>query len=749
MASIKPIDHTLFELALDLVEPFQFERFGQAFYASVEGKDFIPLGGVKDGGADGLMPDVFEETSGSRILQISKSADHRPKIRQTVARLREYGRTVKGLTYLTSIAVQNTDTEEDHLSDQLGVPIRIRDKRYIVAHINDSAKSIQAGLSYILPSVTFLNRIGSSPIIPDTTDLPARSLSVFLSQELERRRGNTDLLVSVTDSLILWSLENTDPAADQFATKAEVLSSISKAVPAAIPFIRQNLQNRLEYLTRKDNTTGRQIQYHKSKDAYCLPYETRLKVTEENLLDSVLKANVTEQFRIRLATIAPLLSRGTSIDLVSEACHFAITSVFKEKGLELCSFVHGSRNFDVCPTLDRYVYEYFDRNTNLAGLQFSMLRGATLEVLRQSLYESVDCERMYYQKLSRTYALMFTMRNEPQIIEYFSKMTGNFALYVGSDILVRALSEHYLDPKDQMTRNLLAILRTSGSKLILSEKTLGEVIGNIRKTRNAWEHEYRRIDRNIDIHIAQQVPMILLRAYYYAKLSPVRADMSAPKGFTEFVGQFLTYSNTRNEEGVEELRDYLCSAFKLDFETSDEMLHDIDIAELNELTAKIVGARPRGENEEVLARNDALQVLRVYKRREILRERSANNPFGFRTWWLTQESALLKATEALEISKRSRFLIRPEFLLNYISLAPSLAKVRESFNHIFPTVLGVRLSNRMSEKDFEKIIDDANVMLDVDESRASVMMSRLSDRLKSDRSRKYEVDFEALDCSEV
>ena len=36
-------------------------------------------------------------------------------------------------------------------------------------------------------------------------------MCVFLGQELERRRGNADILEAVTDSLILWALEGTNP----------------------------------------------------------------------------------------------------------------------------------------------------------------------------------------------------------------------------------------------------------------------------------------------------------------------------------------------------------------------------------------------------------------------------------------------------------------------------------------------------------------------------------------------------------
>ena len=44
----------LIQIALDKTEGHSFELFAQDFLAVLEGRDFVPVGGVKDGGADGL-----------------------------------------------------------------------------------------------------------------------------------------------------------------------------------------------------------------------------------------------------------------------------------------------------------------------------------------------------------------------------------------------------------------------------------------------------------------------------------------------------------------------------------------------------------------------------------------------------------------------------------------------------------------------------------------------------------------------
>jgi len=39
-------------------------------------------------------------------------------------------------------------------------------------------------------------------------------------------------------------------------------------------------------------------------------------------------------------------------------------------------------------------------------------------------YDSLEVERLYLGKLSRTYTLLFTLNTEPRLIEYFQAVTG-------------------------------------------------------------------------------------------------------------------------------------------------------------------------------------------------------------------------------------------------------------------------------------------------------------------------------------
>jgi hypothetical protein len=83
---------------------------------------------------------------------------------------------------------------------------------------------------------------------------------------------------------------------------------------------------------------------------------------------------------------------------------------------------------------------------------------AAFRAIREVTYYSRSEERLFLGRLSRAYGLLFALNTDPRLIEYFQDMAADFYLYVGSDVLVRALSEHLVEA-DQMTRNILRMAR--------------------------------------------------------------------------------------------------------------------------------------------------------------------------------------------------------------------------------------------------------------------------------------------------
>jgi hypothetical protein len=138
-----------------------------------------------------------------------------------------------------------------------------------------------------------------------------------------------------------------------------------------------------------------------------------------------------------------------------------------------------------------------------------------------------------------------------------------------------------------------------------------------------------------------------------------------------------------------------------------------------------------------LAYNDALLALAVYGRRRRRGETSRVTEFGWGTWWLTGETSILRLTRDIVARHGARYIMRPEFLLNYLTLAPSALEARRDFADIFPSLLGIQLSKRMTSAAFDEFMDRVREAEQLDEARRVVEMAKLSDQLKTDFRRQY------------
>jgi len=198
------IQDDIVRIALDKAEGFPFERFANAFYSSLVGGSFVQLGGLKDGGADARDGTIFEDGARAEVYyQASVEVDTEGKIRRTVTRLREFGRSPKTLVYLTSRTVRYSDRVERALTDELDVTISIRDGDYIALHVNDDAGTRSAFDQHLRHYTDFLRRVGASPLISASKYVRTPGVYVFLAHEIERWEGNESLVDAVTDALAL------------------------------------------------------------------------------------------------------------------------------------------------------------------------------------------------------------------------------------------------------------------------------------------------------------------------------------------------------------------------------------------------------------------------------------------------------------------------------------------------------------------------------------------------------------------
>ncbi len=719
----------LVAVALDHVEGFAFERFVNAFFPSIIGASFIPLGGTKDGGADAFGGDAVHEQAGSPRLfyQASVQEDFRAKIRHTVKRLREFGRDPSRLTYVTSQKVRYIDKEEDALTTETGVSIRIRDGGYLAAQIVGDPAGETAFEAHLLFYTDFLKGVGASTVIPASAHVTTPAVFVFLRQELDRRGGDFSLLDAVVDSLILWSLEGTDPDKELFMTGEEVASKIHGQLPAARELVDPRLRRRLHKLAAKDASTGRKVRWHKQDDLYCLPFETRKIVGQENLEDEALRVEVEQSFYARASSLQSHAMNGTELRSVARLTLRTMQLVFEREGLEFANFLTEGRGGDF-PTVNDAMREAL-HEAGVAGKRFADVASAVTSVVRSTLYASTDSERLYLAKLARTYALFFTLGTEPRLVKYFQEMTADFYLYVGSDLLVRALSERYLPLADQVHKNTLLMAARAGSNLVLAAPVLEEVVSHLRATDFEFRNHFQGVEHRVTREIAEHAPKILLRAFFYNKINKRGAT-----NWPAFVGQFCDYDQLHRPAGSEQLEAYFRATYSLQYKSQAELRNLADPAAVAQLTQGLMPIKADAR----LAENDALMACAVYGRRSGRREGAHSTEFGYKTWWLTTETKILQHTRSLvDAHAGTQYIMRPEFLLNFLALAPTLGEVRAAFQDVFPAALGMQLSKRMSDDSFHKMMKSVREAEGLEDGRRLAVMANLADQLKSDLDKRY------------
>lgn len=735
--SREPVHPDNVKIALDRASGWHFESFAQDFFAKILGVNFAPLGGVGDGGADGFIGEgIHHEVGTEMYFQASVEVDYRSKIKRTVSRLREFGRHPAELIYATNRTVKFVDTEERALSRELDCTVHIRDGAYIASHVNDGP-GLQAAYDQNLSHLTdYLKSIGSPSLIAASGHVRSPAVYVFLEQELAQRAGDTRLVDAVTDSLILWALEGTDPDAGLFMSAEDVLERVSREIPATRQVVAPLLQRRLQVLSRKQPSQDRQVRWHKKDNVFVLPFETRQRIEVENRNDEALRLDVLNSFYERLGKFAPADTPEPDLRLCAELVLRSLQRTFEQEGLEFAHFLEDEAQGDYATVTDSIRDALSERG--VSGQRGIALGELVYQVVRKVFYDSVDVEREYLSKLSRTYTLLFTLNTEPRLIEYFQDLTGHLNLFVGTDLLVKALSERYLADVDQMTRKTLRMASQVGAKLVLSDPVLEEVLGNLRAADYEFRNWFQAVEAHVDDLMARNADKIMIRSYFYARLN---TDLGSrrPTSWPSFINQFCRYEDLHRAAALDQLRRYLQLTFALEYDTEDELTAAVDPEQPASLTDSLAGSKPNAR----LARNDALLALAVYAKRKSRRENSSTSEFGYETWWLTGESTILRHTKDLvRAHNGARYMMRPDFLLNFITLAPNASEARKTLGHVFPSLLGIKLSRRVSDSTFHQIMDKVKAAADMEPARRAAAVADASNRLKGDFWKQYRVQLQ-------
>ncbi|MEP7286675.1 MAG: hypothetical protein ABI947_13010, partial [Chloroflexota bacterium] len=500
-----------------------------------------------------------------------------------------------------------------------------------------------------------------------------------------------------------------------------IKQEISKYIKFDPKLLLPTINRRLSALHKKPM---RRIRFHASEKLYCLPYETRNQIQERNFKEAALyetfKSDLSEKLKSRLK-----MSDVVVKDYVT-LIEATIARLFYQQGLEFSNFVLSGENQKAfekdLPDIINYVVD----DSHVVVKNREAVKNALLMTIRDVVYNGTIEQKLFLEKLSNTYMMLFLLQCDPKLATYFNAMASKLNIYVCTSIIIPALSEFYLDEINRRHWNLLKGAYNAGVTLIINDTILNELVAHLRRITNIYENHYKR-DENIylsDEAQALYVDEIMLRAYFYART----ADRVA--NFEDFIDNFVDPSFISARESI---IDWLKTEFGIIYRSDKSIDITINQEEERLLINKLSGHKTYYET----ALSDAKLILTIYALREKNNETDNSGIFGYRTWWLSKDTQTQKAVnEVFKDKYRISCYIRPDFLYNYIALAPSKNEIDEAYRTLFPSMIGVNISFHLPREIVTFVQKKIAEHGEKNPARLRGILRELSDKLKSDPTKR-------------
>jgi len=703
-----------------ITDGFLFENFSQEFLTARLGYKFLNSGGIKDRGIDGLEYVSELDNKLTSIFQITIDKNPKKKLENTLEKLKKNEITYSNLIYVTNLSVKNKDELIDFADEEYNISLRIFDADWIANNSNDSIATQTTISNFISRHLREMQKPGRDFVVNDFVKNP--KLYVFLMQQIRGNENIDDLNNKLVDSLIIYSLRDTDPGHNILMTVDEIEASVRDMFEFEVERLRAKINGRLRVLSKKPD---RKINHHTQvKDNYCLPFETRLRIISDNVKDKKLY----DGFMLEAEAVIKEKLKGESVKIrkITEILKKTVEIIYYQQGLEFSDFL---LNGGCSELFESNLSETVDKvleSSNVIEKNRNKVKTALILAIRDIVYSGSPDAKSYLKSLSKTYLMLFLMKCDPQVISYFQSMAGEMRIFVCTSILVPAFSEVYLEEQNKRYWNLLKSAKSRGVRLLVNDTILDELLAHIKNSYRIFKREYQN---NIDLFgngREEFIDQILIRAYRYAKNE---GKVSSYKSFLD------NYVSINSDYEKQELIDFLNEEFGIDYISSDtkEMKVDIDENDFEQLYSEL--KEVKGSPGKALA--DANLILTIYALRSAHGEINSSLE-GYKTWWLSSDTVTHKAINKLFKKKYPvSCYMRPDFLYNYISFTPAKEKISTLYEKTFPNLLGVQISNHISPDIGKKVRDLIIEHNEKPNGRIKAKIRTLSDELKTNTGLDY------------
>lgn len=724
------MDIQAFKIAIkQLDNGWVFEDFSQHFLSARLGYEFIPVGGSGDKGLDGLRHTFTLKSKTSEIFQMSTEiTDPKSKIIDTIDKLTGHGKKIGRLTYVTNRKVQNKDTVIDEIYDEKDTIVRIWDVDWFGTNANHSEATVRVYDAFLKNNFHNLSKPGESFVVANLDE--ESRLYVFLRQQIDQNNGDKKLNEKLIDSLILFHLEPTDPDSGVVISEEQVINYVQTFFKQNPHEIESLVKGRLETISK---TKDRKIQNHKQLGGYCLPFQTRKEIKERNLKDIDLENIFNEQTSEKIKQY--LNDEEVRVKDVTSLVKETVKTIFYQQGLEFSNFI---LNGDSESSIEKELVDVVEKvvsNSSIVPPNRPKVQECLIYAIRDIVYNGTKEQKQFLKSLSNTYMMMFLLQWDPKVAIFFESLSNKLNLFIGNSIIIPAFSERFLDSVNKRHWNLLTGAQKAGVKLVVNDAVIDELVSHFEIIRNTY---YQDLKNSESFYLEDEknltaIDSIMLRSYFYA------LKRNKISNFDAFLNNFLDPDlKTAKQDLIEILKEYFGIEYLSKSAMDVQINEDVKAKLLEELTPQKMGSTKRAEVDSEL-------ILSIYALREKHNESNDTGVFGYKTWWLSKDTSTFRTVKkVLDENFHVSCYMRPDFLYNYIALAPKKEDVEEVYEELFPTLLGVNLSYHLPPNVASVVQKQINDHSELPNARKKSTLRKLTEQLKSDQSLRKKKNLEAF-----
>ena len=437
-----------------------------------------------------------------------------------------------------------------------------------------------------------------------------------------------------------------------------------------------------DYVDRApERMNKRVLRHYAADDSWLLNHEERLKVQEGVSRLILLEEAFSDEVMANLEFVATSLELDLSLGdspSITKRVRRVIERFLYERGETFAENVatgqgHLFRPEDLHECVNHDLAELPDTSS----LRFNM-PDLVLQTVDRILLEHSHSAQMLLRSVVDGYTLFAFLRETPNVQSAVSKLFSYGEFWLDTTALLPLFAETLLSTEERGYTSVITAATSAGAKFYVTTGVLEELKSHLDNSIQAW--------RNPTVWMSRTP--FLLQAYTWS---------GRPNG--QFKNWAETFYGTARP--IDDLEIYLNEQFHIRKRDFNDVLGDVP-EELRWHSAVYWEnahmkrrRRPGGANDgaaldEVvrrLAAHDSEAFLGILERRK---GEHVNNPFGYTTWWLTLDSAAVRAAQ--EIGDQSGLTLQSpvidfSFLTYYLIVGPARRQLDKRIEQQLPLAL--------------------------------------------------------------